>query len=224
MCVRCVRCVSAIVCAGIPPFVWLKVWQSCEIEQVDKLSFYAWQTLTKRQHDQQEAIWELLQTELSYINQIRVIIDVSCATFTTSTYQALSLISSFPTAIYLCSYKPTDPAYICVHAECSGRWWINNQLKRLIKIFQIIYHNKIFLCLKFNYLKVMFDNKFRLSFCVQVFQNCLLNIQQEALLNEVCFTGVFIWQFMTLITSIISCDYFCIMSHNVDHVMRNILF
>lgn len=32
--------------------------------------------LTKRQHDQQEAVWELLQTELSYISQIRVIIDV----------------------------------------------------------------------------------------------------------------------------------------------------
>lgn len=32
--------------------------------------------LSKRQHDQQEAIWELLQTELSYISQIRVIIDV----------------------------------------------------------------------------------------------------------------------------------------------------
>ncbi|KAK7487689.1 hypothetical protein BaRGS_00021108, partial [Batillaria attramentaria] len=34
------------------------------------------QALTKRQHDQQEAVWELLQTELSYISQIRVIIDV----------------------------------------------------------------------------------------------------------------------------------------------------
>ena len=35
------------------------------------------QSLTKRQHDQQEAVWELLHTELSYISQIRVIIDVS---------------------------------------------------------------------------------------------------------------------------------------------------
>ncbi|KAK7093445.1 hypothetical protein V1264_007200 [Littorina saxatilis] len=32
--------------------------------------------LTKRQHDQQEAVWELLHTELSYISQIRVIVDV----------------------------------------------------------------------------------------------------------------------------------------------------
>ncbi|XP_046562415.1 pleckstrin homology domain-containing family G member 5-like isoform X3 [Haliotis rubra] len=32
--------------------------------------------LSKRQHDQQEAIWELLQTELSYISQIRVITEV----------------------------------------------------------------------------------------------------------------------------------------------------
>ncbi|KAL8582558.1 hypothetical protein ACOMHN_043737 [Nucella lapillus] len=32
--------------------------------------------LTKRQHDQQEAIWELLNTEISYISQVRVIIDV----------------------------------------------------------------------------------------------------------------------------------------------------
>ncbi|XP_041377532.1 pleckstrin homology domain-containing family G member 5-like isoform X2 [Gigantopelta aegis] len=33
-------------------------------------------SLTKRQHDQQEAIWELLQTEISYISQLRVITDV----------------------------------------------------------------------------------------------------------------------------------------------------
>ncbi|XP_048250123.1 pleckstrin homology domain-containing family G member 5-like isoform X2 [Haliotis rufescens] len=32
--------------------------------------------LSKRQHDQQEAIWELLQTELSYLSQIRVITEV----------------------------------------------------------------------------------------------------------------------------------------------------
>jgi hypothetical protein len=33
--------------------------------------------LTKRQHDQQEAIWELLNTELHYIKALRVIVDVS---------------------------------------------------------------------------------------------------------------------------------------------------
>jgi len=36
------------------------------------------QGLTKRQHDQQEAIWELLQTEINYIKTLRVITDVSC--------------------------------------------------------------------------------------------------------------------------------------------------
>lgn len=36
------------------------------------------QGLTKRQHDQQEAIWELLQTEINYIKTLRVISDVSC--------------------------------------------------------------------------------------------------------------------------------------------------
>lgn len=35
------------------------------------------QMLTKRQHDQQEAIWELLNTELHYIKALRVIVDVS---------------------------------------------------------------------------------------------------------------------------------------------------
>ena len=35
------------------------------------------QKLSKRQHDQQEAIWELLQTELHYIQSLRVITDVS---------------------------------------------------------------------------------------------------------------------------------------------------
>ena len=32
--------------------------------------------LTKRQHDQQEAIWELLQTEVNYIKTLRVITDL----------------------------------------------------------------------------------------------------------------------------------------------------
>ncbi|KAJ8319961.1 hypothetical protein KUTeg_001548 [Tegillarca granosa] len=33
-------------------------------------------TLTKRQHDQQEAIWELLQTEVYYVKSLRVITDL----------------------------------------------------------------------------------------------------------------------------------------------------
>ena len=33
--------------------------------------------LTKRQRDQQEAVWELLSTEIEYIRKLRVIIDVS---------------------------------------------------------------------------------------------------------------------------------------------------
>jgi pleckstrin homology domain-containing family G member 5 len=34
------------------------------------------QSLTKRQRDQQEAIWELLNTEVGYITQLRGVIDV----------------------------------------------------------------------------------------------------------------------------------------------------
>jgi len=34
------------------------------------------EVLTKRQREQQEAIWELLTTELEYIRKLRVIIDV----------------------------------------------------------------------------------------------------------------------------------------------------
>uniref|UniRef100_A0A2C9LFF6 DH domain-containing protein n=1 Tax=Biomphalaria glabrata TaxID=6526 RepID=A0A2C9LFF6_BIOGL len=34
------------------------------------------ESLTKKQQEHQEAIWELLQTEVYYIKQIRVIIDV----------------------------------------------------------------------------------------------------------------------------------------------------
>ena len=48
---RC-TCVTYCVC------VWLKV-------------------LTRRQFHQQEAIWELLQTEATYIKKLRVITDVS---------------------------------------------------------------------------------------------------------------------------------------------------
>jgi pleckstrin homology domain-containing family G member 5 len=33
--------------------------------------------LNKRQRDQQEAVWELLSTEIEYIRKLRVIIDVS---------------------------------------------------------------------------------------------------------------------------------------------------
>lgn len=35
------------------------------------------QGLTTKQQDHQEAVWELLRTEVSYIRQLRVIIDVS---------------------------------------------------------------------------------------------------------------------------------------------------
>lgn len=35
------------------------------------------QTLTRRQFHQQEAIWELLHTEATYIKKLRVITDVS---------------------------------------------------------------------------------------------------------------------------------------------------
>ena len=35
------------------------------------------QVLTRRQFHQQEAIWELLQTEATYIKKLRVITDVS---------------------------------------------------------------------------------------------------------------------------------------------------
>lgn len=34
-------------------------------------------TLNKRQRDQQEAIWELLTTEVEYIHKLKVIMDVS---------------------------------------------------------------------------------------------------------------------------------------------------
>ena len=35
--------------------------------------------MTKRERDQQEAIWELLNTEVDYIKKLKVIIDVSLA-------------------------------------------------------------------------------------------------------------------------------------------------
>lgn len=35
------------------------------------------ETLSKRQRDQQEAIWELLTTEVEYIRKLRAVIDVS---------------------------------------------------------------------------------------------------------------------------------------------------
>jgi hypothetical protein len=35
------------------------------------------QSLDKRQRDHQEAVWELLATELDYIHKLRVVIDVS---------------------------------------------------------------------------------------------------------------------------------------------------
>lgn len=42
--------------------------------------FVCLQTLTRRQFHQQEAIWELLQTEATYIKKLRVITDVSAET------------------------------------------------------------------------------------------------------------------------------------------------
>lgn len=41
------------------------------------LIFMCVQTLTRRQFHQQEAIWELLHTEATYIKKLRVITDVS---------------------------------------------------------------------------------------------------------------------------------------------------
>lgn len=41
--------------------------------------------MTKHQQDQQEAIWELLNTELQYIRSIRVISDVSTSIGITAT-------------------------------------------------------------------------------------------------------------------------------------------
>jgi len=38
------------------------------------------QLLTKQKCDQQEAVWELLHTEVSYIKKVKVIIDVSSYT------------------------------------------------------------------------------------------------------------------------------------------------
>jgi pleckstrin homology domain-containing family G member 5 len=35
------------------------------------------ESLSKRQRDQQEAIWELLSTEVEYIRKLRAVIDVS---------------------------------------------------------------------------------------------------------------------------------------------------
>lgn len=43
--------------------------QTCDISYL--------QTLTRRQFHQQEAIWELLHTEATYIKKLRVITDVS---------------------------------------------------------------------------------------------------------------------------------------------------
>lgn len=40
------------------------------------------QTLTTRQSNQQEAIWELLHTEATYIKKLRVITDVSAKKIT----------------------------------------------------------------------------------------------------------------------------------------------
>lgn len=39
------------------------------------------ESLNKRQRDQQEAVWELLSTEVEYLRKLRVVIDVSEADF-----------------------------------------------------------------------------------------------------------------------------------------------
>jgi len=49
--------------------------------------------LNKRQRDQQEAIWELLSTEVEYIRKLRTIIDVRIR---------FNIISEH------CAFKPTD--------------------------------------------------------------------------------------------------------------------
>lgn len=41
------------------------------------MALFCVQDLSKSQKDHQEAIWELLQTELDYIRKVKVIIDVS---------------------------------------------------------------------------------------------------------------------------------------------------
>ena len=81
------------------------------------------QSLTKRQHDQQEAVWELLNTELSYISQIRVIIDVSTATSDfdiSGIFLPYELVVSNP-------WRRCFPCCCLGFYACScggkGRWW-----------------------------------------------------------------------------------------------------
>lgn len=50
------------------------------------------QTLTRRQFHQQEAIWELLHTEATYIKKLRVITDVSAETHIKITHTHTGLL------------------------------------------------------------------------------------------------------------------------------------
>ncbi|XP_035760286.1 pleckstrin homology domain-containing family G member 5-like, partial [Neolamprologus brichardi] len=75
-------------------------WEGEGEEEIDLSLEDSWQTLldnsetlTRRQFHQQEAIWELLHTEATYIKKLRVITDVSAK----NAFVVSSRISKLPT-------------------------------------------------------------------------------------------------------------------------------